>query len=251
MTRRQVQRVAGYRLGQRFLSLVQITLGDLQVAGVRRDQTRVVLHFLGVVAGLAGLCALRGTQAPLELLEVVGVLPPVTSPQVGAEIGSQFDDFARGVEQQADVGWVMHIGLNHERVATPVQDCVGLFFYEFMAGIDDDLVDLVQQFWGEQADVVLQCLVVVRGRIELSMAEHLAQGVVLVDQFVQTVVIDVQVKADDAADEDRPERHARTSVSLVDCWRQVGFKQFKELRTRARVLVQVLQPTQNLWNVVA
>jgi hypothetical protein len=43
------------------------------------------------------LCALRGTQAPLELLEVVGVLPPVTEPQVGAVIGSQFDDFARGV----------------------------------------------------------------------------------------------------------------------------------------------------------
>ena len=120
-----------------------------------------------------------------------------------------------------------------------------------MAGIDDDAVDLVQQFRGEQADVVLQRLVVVRGRIEQSMAEHLAQGVVLIDPFVQTVVVDVQVESDDAADEDRPERHARTSGPLVDGRRQVGFQQFEELRARARILVEVLQPTQNLWNVVA
>jgi hypothetical protein len=125
------------------------------------------------------------------------------------------------------------------------------FFYEFMAGIDDDLVDLVQQFRDEQADVVLQRLVVVRGRIERSMAEHLAQGVVLADQFVQMVVIDVQVKADDAADEDRLECHAGMSGAFVDARHHVGFQQREELRTRARVLVEVLQAAQNLWNVVA
>lgn len=120
-------------------------MGNAQVARVRRDEARVVFLLLRFVAGRAVLCALRRAQVPPEVPDVVGVLPPIAQPLIGAQARAQFDDLARGVKQQADIGRVMHIGLNHEGVAAPTQHFAFLFSYHFVTGSDDDLVDLVQQ----------------------------------------------------------------------------------------------------------
>ncbi|MBK7765027.1 MAG: hypothetical protein IPI44_02415 [Sulfuritalea sp.] len=112
---------------------------------MRLDNALLILLLLRIITSLAALCALRRAQVPLDLLDVVGALPPVARSLIGAETRRQFDDLATGVKEQADIGRVMHIRLNHERVATPTQDFADLFFYQVMTGIHDDLVDLAQQ----------------------------------------------------------------------------------------------------------
>lgn len=114
--------------GQRLAGLVQIVLGDLQVGLVRLNNAFDILLLLRVIAGLAALGVLRGTQVPLQVPDVVGVLPPVAQALLGAQACRQFDHLARGVKKQADIRRVMHIRLNHEGVATPTQDFAGLFF---------------------------------------------------------------------------------------------------------------------------
>jgi len=54
-----------------------------------------------------------------------------------------------------------------------------------------------------------------------ALSEHLPEGVVLIDQFLQTIVVGVQLKPDDPAHEDRPERHPGAPCSFVDLRRYV------------------------------
>jgi hypothetical protein len=55
-----------------------------------------------------------------------------------------------------------------------------------MARTGDQLVDLVEQFRRQQADVVLERLKNVRRLVELAMSKHGADGVVMIDQVVAT-----------------------------------------------------------------
>jgi hypothetical protein len=84
-------------------------------------------------------------------------------------------------EQQVNVREEMHIGFKHKGVAPPTQSFAGLFFSDKVAGIHDKLVDLVEQFGGEQSDVVLQRFLVIVGLVEGAVAEHFAQGIVVID----------------------------------------------------------------------
>ena len=84
-----------------------------------------------------------------------------------------------------------------------------------MARFDDQLVDLVQQLRGEQADVVLEGLEVVVHVTKRAVSEHLSNGVVVVHQFMQSVIVAMQVEPDHATHKDRPQRHARASVELA------------------------------------
>ena len=85
-----------------------------------------------------------------------------------------------------------------------------------MAGLNDPLIDLIQEFRGEQADVVLERLVGVAQIVKGAVPQYLAQGVVVIDEFVQAVVVAVQIKANYAADQNRPPRPAGTTVGLAD-----------------------------------
>jgi hypothetical protein len=91
-----------------------------------------------------------------------------------------------------------------------------------VAGIHDELIDLVEQFGGEQPDVVLQRLVVIVGLVKGAVPEHFAQGIVMIDEFMQPVVVDVQIQTDDAADKDCPQAHARSAIALVFCTTRIG-----------------------------
>jgi hypothetical protein len=55
----------------------------------------------------------------------------------------QCDHLAHGIKEQADVSGKVHIGFNHKGVAAPTQRLAGLFFYQYMATLNDALVDLV------------------------------------------------------------------------------------------------------------
>ena len=120
-----------------------------------------------------------------------------------------------------------------------------------MPGGDDDLVDLVQQFGGKQHDVVFERLKRVRLFVTLAMTEHLAKGAVLIDEFLQAVVVDIQIEPDDTADQNRPEGHAGTTVVFVDLGCDLAGQQCKHGGAQRGVGVEVLQTAQNLRDVVA
>ena len=48
------------------------------------------------------------------------------------------------------------------------------------------------------------------------------------DEFVQAVVVAVQIEANNPADQNRPPRHAGTAMSLADLRRDLAFEPFEE-----------------------
>ena len=85
----------------------------------------------GLLLGRLRLCALLvlgGTQVALDQAQVVGVLPPGGETTQLAPLRGEGDDFAHGIEQQVDVGWIVHMGFNDKGVAAPTQGLTGLFF---------------------------------------------------------------------------------------------------------------------------
>jgi len=72
-----------------------------------------------------------------------------------------------------------------------------------VACLDNELVDLVQKAPGSaRLTQVLEGLKVVAHIIKGAMAQHLADGVVLVDELMQAVIVAVQIEPDHAG---RPE----------------------------------------------
>ena len=120
-----------------------------------------------------------------------------------------------------------------------------------MTGLHDQLVDLIEQFWREQAHVVLECLMVITDILKSTMAEHFADCVVVADKFVQTVVINVEVQPDHTADQYRPQGHAGAAIAFVHPWGHLTRQQLEDRGTKRGVHVQVLQPPQDLGDVVA
>ena len=66
----------------------------------------------------------------------------------------------------------MHIRFKHKGVAAPPQRFAVLFFDQNMAGLNDPLIDLIQKFRGEQADVVLERLVGGADSVKGAMAKQ-------------------------------------------------------------------------------
>ena len=66
--------------------------------------------------------------------------------------------------------------------------------------MNNQQVDLVQKLRGEQTDVVLERLVGVAQIVKGAVPQYLAQGAVLIDEFVQVVVVAVQIKTNHTAD---------------------------------------------------
>ena len=120
-----------------------------------------------------------------------------------------------------------------------------------MAKLHDQLVDLVEQGWCEQADVVFERLQMGVGIADNTVAQHGANVAVFVDQLVQTVVVHVQVQPDDAAHQDVPQGHAGASVALVDLGCNLALKQREDRRPQGSIHVQLLQTPQDFRNVVA
>jgi hypothetical protein len=97
-----------------------------------------------------------------------------------------------------------------------------------MPGLNDQQVDLFKHLRGEQTDIVLEGLEVVADIVKGAVAQHRAQGEVLIDQFVQAVVVAVQIEAKHAADQNLPERHAGASDELADLRCDPTFQQLED-----------------------
>ena len=80
-----------------------------------------------------------------------------------------------------------------------------------MPGSDDFTIDPVQEFAGKQMQVVLDCLKLVEVLLTVGptgMPKHLANGLVLVGQLVQPVVVGVEPQTQHAQHQDLPLLHA-------------------------------------------
>ena len=127
-----------------------------------------------------------------------------------------------------------------------------------MPGADHLPVDPVQQIRREQAQVVLQGLQFVVGRVvPVAVAQHLADALVLVGQVVEAVVVGVQAQPQHAQHQDVPLRHARPAGVRAGLARPVRLagKDFcedgKHALAQIRRGVEVLQTPQQLVDVVA
>jgi len=85
-----------------------------------------------------------------------------------------------------------------------------------MPGTHHLQVDALQYLGREQLQVVLERLQLVLRRIRpISVAQHLAQSLVLVGQFLDAVVVGVQAQAQHAQHQDSPLLHPRAAHSHI------------------------------------
>jgi len=121
---------------------------------------------------------------------------------------------------------------------------------------DHFLVDPVQNIRGEQPEVVLEGLEFVGGFIgPVTVAEHLAQGAVLVGQLLDPVVVGIEPQSQHAQHQDGPLRHPGTTGIGVGfaafAFRQDLFEDGEDPLTHHRGGVEVLQAPQQLRDIVA
>lgn len=76
--------------------------------------------------------------------------------------------------------------------------------------------------------------------VEQAVSEHLPQGVVLVRQFVQPVVVAVQRQPDDTQNKHRPQGHSRAAGLLVHCRGYFRLKQDEQFLAGDRIVVNLL-----------
>ena len=81
-----------------------------------------------------------------------------------------------------------------------------------MTGIDHNLVGLVQYFRGEQGDIILQCLDVIRVGTVRSVSEHLPQCTVFIGQLLKAVVVAVDGQTQGAKNQYFSEIHTRATI---------------------------------------
>jgi len=85
-----------------------------------------------------------------------------------------------------------------------------------MSGLDHQLIDLIQNLMCEKTQVILDRLqVVCRFVFPASVPEHLPDGVVLVGQLMDTVVIGVEAQVQRAEYQDLPLLHPGTPKTTV------------------------------------
>ena len=98
---------------------------------------------------------------------------------------------------------------------------------------------------------VFEGLEVVAQIIKCTVSEHFTQGVVVVDEFVQPVVVAVQVQTNDPADQDAPQAHAGATIGFADLGGDIGIEQRKDRSTQRQVGVDELQAAKDFGDVVA
>jgi len=99
-----------------------------------------------------------------------------------------------------------------------------------MTGLNDKLVDFVEEFGCEQADIVFECLEVVANIIKHAMTKDLAKADVLVHEFMQAIVVTIQIKPYHATNKNRPQSHTRATIVFAHIWGDLVFQQLKYRR---------------------
>ena len=127
-----------------------------------------------------------------------------------------------------------------------------------MPGADHFLVDPLQDLGGEQAQVVLdglQLVAVVFAIGPAAVSQHLADGLVLVGELMDAVVVGVEPQTQDPQHQDLPLLHAGAPGVRIGLAMDPGGDDLREdgehPRAQRRGGVDVLQPPQQLRDVVA
>ena len=98
---------------ERLACLAQVLLCDSQILLVRpHDQSRIFFLLLGR-SGLAAFLVLCRAHEAFDVPNVVGVLAPITDATALAPLCGERDDLAHRIQQQVDVGGVVHIAIDH------------------------------------------------------------------------------------------------------------------------------------------
>jgi len=126
-----------------------------------------------------------------------------------------------------------------------------------MTGVYHLLIDAIQELRGKQAQVVFERLHLVFGLVgPVTVAQHLAQRVMMIRQFVDPIKVRIQSKPQYAKDQDAPLLHSRTPIAGIRFTFALytvrnDFLQYGEdPLTQTRLGVDVLQSPQDLRNVV-
>ena len=152
----------------------------------------------------------------------------------------------------------MHVSLNNKGVTTSSEAVfLAPFFYQYMTGIYHLLIDAIQELRSKQAQVVFERLHLVFGLVgPVTVAQHLAQRVMMIRQFVDPIKVRIQSKPQYAKDQDAPLLHPRATAAgirfafTLNTIRK-NFSQYGEDPiAKPRLGVNVLQSPQKLRNVV-
>ena len=118
-----------------------------------------------------------------------------------------------------------------------------------MPGTDHLLIDPIQQLRSKQAQVVLERLHLVHGRVgPVAVTQHLAQRAVLIGKFVDPVEVRIQAQSQHSQHQDPPLLHPRATrvgvgLALTRCTIRHDFLQDGEdSLAQRRLAVDVLQP---------
>jgi hypothetical protein len=87
--------------------------------------------------------------------------------------------------------------------------------------------------------------------VERAVTGHRPDIDMLVGQLLQTVVVNIQLKAQHTKDKNRPQAHATATSALVNIWCNPRLKQLEYCRAHRHLHVQVLQSFQNLGDIIA
>ncbi len=196
------------KAGSGVVGAQKIAFGHRQVGAVRLFDLGAFRLTLVLVLGSGVAQPLDQAIEFLELPNVVDALAPVAQAVGPSEIRAGLDGLADGVEQQVGVGRKMYVGLQHEGVTTGVQPVFRAFFYQCLPGVYHLAADPIENLRGEQPQVVLERLQLVGALVRpVAVAEHLADGVVLVGQLMDAVVVGVEPQAQRPQDQDLPLLH--------------------------------------------
>ena len=227
---------------------VQMLLGLLKIGAVGLAGGGQLQLALGLVLRAGVLEPLCLAIEPLELTQVVDTLAPVAQAMGVAQLGCDLDGLAHRIPQQVDVRRVVHVGLHYEGVTAGGQTVHGAFFYQLVPRTHHLLIDAIQKLRREQAQVVLERLQLVFGRVgPVAMTQHLAQRAVLIGQFLNAVVVGIQAQAQDSQNQDPPLLHSRTTRGRIglalalDAIRDDFLQDREDALTQRRLCVDVLQ----------
>ena len=199
-------------------------------------------------------------RVPVELLELTQVeraLAPVAQAMGLAQIRRDLDGLAYRIPKQIDVGRVVHVRLNDKGVTASLEAFCWTFFYQHVPGLDHLLIDAIKDLGREQAKVVLERLQLVFRLVgPVGVTQHLTQRAVLIDQVVDAVVVGIQAQPHDTEHEDPPLLHPRSTRARIGLALACGALRYdspqdgEDTLTQIRQRIDVLQPTQQLRNVV-
>lgn len=121
-----------------------------------------------------------------------------------------------------------------------------------MPGFHHHLIDFIEDLGRKQLHIVLEGLqMIAQIVIREAMAQHLANGPVVIHQLLQPVKIAIQAQPQCAHDKYLPQGHARTAHFRIDRRRRELRQHCKYRRSERLVGIQILQAAKQLGNIIA